>query len=418
MSVRFPVVFVDLDGTLLPQTTVSALTAAWLGRRGALDELERRYRAGQISNAVLAETSAGWFAGRNIDEISEALLAACWIEGIADTVARLRSAGAYVALATVSWRFAAEVVAERYGFDACSGTEMALEKGRLTGVVSRSFDAEDKAAFVDDVCARQGVPTSAAAAIGDSRSDLPTFARVGFSIALNADDAAREAATVSLDTEDLRDVLPLLLEPPADKLAMTRSRDLEAELQSILLADHWFVDVLRAIRHCDPPNWVVGSGVVRNIVWDHLHGFERRTPVKDVDVAIFDPTDPSRGRDEELEAELQGHLPAVPWEVTNQAGVHLWYEREFGTAISPIRSIEDAVSRWPETATAVAVKLLNDDRLDVVAPFGLDDLLQMVLRRNPKQVTREYFRRRVQSKKIRQTWPKVTVIDEEVLRGR
>jgi phosphoserine phosphatase len=37
------------------------------------------------------------------------------------------------------------------------------------------------------------------------------FERVGFSVALNGDDTARAAATVALDTDDLRDVLPLLL---------------------------------------------------------------------------------------------------------------------------------------------------------------------------------------------------------------
>jgi hypothetical protein len=73
----------------------------------------------------------------------------------------------------------------------------------------------------------------------------------------------------------------------------------------------------------------------------------------------------------------------VPWEVTNQAGVHLWYTTKFGYPIEPIRSIEDAVARWPETATSVAVRLRADDTLQVVAPVGLDDLLGMVLRRKP-----------------------------------
>jgi phosphoserine phosphatase len=46
---------------------------------------------------------------------------------------------------------------------------------------------------------------------GNSRSDLPAFRRAGFSVALNADDAARAAATITVDTDDLRDVLSLLV---------------------------------------------------------------------------------------------------------------------------------------------------------------------------------------------------------------
>lgn len=47
-------------------------------------------------------------------------------------------------------------------------------------------------------------------AVGDSRSDLPPFAAAGGPVALNATQDARKAATYTLDTEDLRDVLPFL----------------------------------------------------------------------------------------------------------------------------------------------------------------------------------------------------------------
>jgi phosphoserine phosphatase len=88
---------------------------------------------------------------------------------------------------------------------------MEVADGRLAGVVSRYCEAGDKASFVEEVCARRGVGVLDAAAVGDSRSDVPMFERVGFSVALNGDDTARAAATAALETDDLRDVLPLLL---------------------------------------------------------------------------------------------------------------------------------------------------------------------------------------------------------------
>jgi phosphoserine phosphatase len=51
---------------------------------------------------------------------------------------------------------------------------------------------------------------SQVAAIGDSRSDVPLFRRVGMSIALNATPDARAVANHVLDTDDLRDVSALL----------------------------------------------------------------------------------------------------------------------------------------------------------------------------------------------------------------
>lgn len=212
---RFPVVFFDLDGTLLRGIS-TALLADWVGKHGALDELERDYRDGLISNAVVAETSAPWFEGLSLEDVARVLDGAAWIDGIADVVAELRSGGVYVAVATVSWSFSAEIVARRYGFDAWCGTEMAVVGGRAAGTVTRHCDADEKAAFAAKLCADRGVALSAAAAVGDSRSDLPMFAQLGYSIALNADDAARAAATTAIDTDDLRDLLPLLLDTRAN----------------------------------------------------------------------------------------------------------------------------------------------------------------------------------------------------------
>jgi phosphoserine phosphatase len=198
-----PAVFFDLDGTLLRGTSVSAATAEWLGRAGELDALERDYAAGRVSNAEIASVSAPWFAGVAVADAEEALAGLSWIEGIEDVVRALP----FCAIATVTASWAAEWAARRFGFAAWSGTEMAVADGRLTGVVAKHFDAQDKAAWVSDVCAARGVPLAEAVAVGDSRSDLPTFEVVGKSIALNADEAARAAADVAIDTDDLRDLL-------------------------------------------------------------------------------------------------------------------------------------------------------------------------------------------------------------------
>ena len=154
------------------------------------------------------------------------------------------------------------------------------------------------------------------------------------------------------------------------------------------------------------------SGVIRNLVWDRLHGYEEPTPVKDVDVAFFDPDNMSRERDKGIDRALRQRLPDLPWEVTNQAGVHLWYEAKFSHPIPPIVSLEDGISRNPETATSVGLRLDDDDAITVIAPLGLRDLFGLTLRRNPRQVSRDYFLQRLREKHITKLWPKVSVIVE------
>jgi phosphoserine phosphatase len=206
----YPVVVFDLDGTLLRGTTVSLLLAQWLGREGEVSELERAFHAHEISNSVVADTSAGWLAGKSVAEAWGVLEDGSWIDGMAETFQVLAGAQVSLLLGTITWSFAAEMLRERYGFQAVSGTEMQASNGVLSGVVSRYFDEHDKLRFVEDWCAQSGYSMSQVAAIGDSRSDVPLFHRAGMSIALNATPDAQAAATHVLDTENLRDVLALL----------------------------------------------------------------------------------------------------------------------------------------------------------------------------------------------------------------
>jgi len=212
---RFPpVVVFDLDGTLLRGTSVAMFLAGRLGHAGTLDALERAFVAGEISSHAIADASAAQYTGRAIEEIASLLAEAPWIDGLAATLAELRDAGSHVLLATITWRFAAETLQRRHGFDAVSGTEIEISGGVVGGGVTRYFDEHDKRDFVVGWCAGRGIPLTEVVAVGDSRSDIPVFAAVGRSIAFNATAEARAAASVALDTDDLRDVLPLLRARP------------------------------------------------------------------------------------------------------------------------------------------------------------------------------------------------------------
>jgi uncharacterized protein len=95
----------------------------------------------------------------------------------------------------------------------------------------------------------------------------------------------------------------------------------------------------------------------------------------------------------------------------NQAAVRTWYQARFGARVAPLDSAAAGVATWPETATAVAVRLYADDGLEVLAPCGLADLLDGVCRRNPCRVTVEEYRRRLVRKRVPERWPKVVIID-------
>jgi hypothetical protein len=181
------------------------------------------------------------------------------------------------------------------------------------------------------------------------------------------------------------------------------------DLEDIVRTTPWLLAALEAARDVDPPDWLLGAGAVRTAVWDRLHGFDPSEP-KDVDVVFFDPDDLSPARDAQVEQALRDRAPQIPWDTKNQAAVHLWYPRRFGYEVEPLTSSADGVATWPETAVCVGLRLDGHDRLTVVAPYGLDDLLGLVHRRNPRRVSVEEYERRLRDKRIAQRWPNARIV--------
>lgn len=194
--------------------------------------------------------------------------------------------------------------------------------------------------------------------------------------------------------------------PPAADEAALRER-----LVALVRDEAWLMRALRAVRALRLPEWCIGAGTVRNLVWDALHGLEGPVPGSDVDVAHFDAVDLGADRDSALQARLCGICPELPWEVTNQAGVHLWFEQHFGHPVAPLETLEEAVASWPEYATAVGLTLDADDRIGVIAPHGLGDLFAMTVRRNPARVSLRTYRERIERKRYTQRWPRVRVVE-------
>ncbi|MDQ4627504.1 nucleotidyltransferase family protein [Janthinobacterium lividum] len=193
---------------------------------------------------------------------------------------------------------------------------------------------------------------------------------------------------------------------------MSTQAELAARLRAIVRSTPWCMQVLHAVAQLGLPDCCIGAGAVRNLVWDALHGYAHPSALSDVDVAYFDAHDSSPEIETQLRQRLATLLPGVPWEVCNQARVHLWFEDEFGYAVPPLLSLDDAIATWPEFATSVGIYLQPDGEIGIVAPHGLDDLFNMVVRRNPARISLDGYAQRLASKDYAARWPRVTIISQ------
>lgn len=177
----------------------------------------------------------------------------------------------------------------------------------------------------------------------------------------------------------------------------------------MLFSDKRLMRILSLAREANLPNWYIGAGLIRNYVWDFLHGWPQRTPIRDVDFIYYSPDAIDEVR---VRAMLAKKMPKIDWDLKNSAFVHAWYANK-GIVRPALKSSEEDIDGWPETASCVGVRLQADDELLIYVPYEVDDLLNMVFRRNKNNqysVNEEVFRKRVIDKKIKERWPKVKII--------
>lgn len=177
------------------------------------------------------------------------------------------------------------------------------------------------------------------------------------------------------------------------------------QLQAMIAADNERMHVLRLVRELDLPDCWVAAGFVRCCEWDHLH---QRSPwplPHDIDVIWYDPSKATQAHDAMLESSLRARDGTLGWSVKNQARMH---ERN---ADLPYLTASDAMRYWPETATAVGVRLNDLADIDIAAPFGLHDLFDLVVRPTGRFLTakQSVYAGRVRGKNWQGAWPKLRI---------
>jgi hypothetical protein len=157
------------------------------------------------------------------------------------------------------------------------------------------------------------------------------------------------------------------------------------------------------------PNWYLGAGAIAQTIWNDAHTYPPDHGIADYDLVYFDPADLSA--ESEHAAERAAHAAfgqsGVRIDVTNEARVHLWYEQKFGVKLEPYQSAEAAIATWPTTATSIGATN-RAGRFELYAPFGTSDLLNLIVRPNKTQVTRQVYEAKVA--RWSAIWPRLTII--------
>jgi len=177
----------------------------------------------------------------------------------------------------------------------------------------------------------------------------------------------------------------------------------EQDILNLIQKDEWMMKVLKIAEQQKLKDWVIGAGFVRNKIWDYLHGFKNKeVDTNDIDLVYFDKDGNNKEKDKKLSQQLSDKTK-INWQIKNQFYMH---EKN---NLPPYKSTIDALSKWTETATGIGVKIKNN-KLTLVAPNGINDLVNLVVRPSPKfPESIDIIKQRVKDKKWLEKWPKLKV---------
>jgi uncharacterized protein len=192
--------------------------------------------------------------------------------------------------------------------------------------------------------------------------------------------------------------------PPIRLQTVARERFLSAVLRNPVIDA-----ILDRAGALELPDWWLTGGAVFQTVWNVIDGRDPAAGINDYDLFYFDAADLSEHGENGVRARaaaLFTDLDATV-EVCNEARVHLWYERYFGTPAQPFTDARDAIDHFVSPVCMYAVSRAADGAIAVYAPHGYDDLFGQHVRPNPGLAQPEVYA--AKTERWRQEWPRLVV---------
>ncbi|MEM7528369.1 MAG: nucleotidyltransferase family protein [Pseudomonadota bacterium] len=195
-------------------------------------------------------------------------------------------------------------------------------------------------------------------------------------------------------------------QPYSRRFAGLDARRQEEAAREIILGCPPLMRTLRTLRETGLPDaWLV-SGALYGNIWNTLTGRACDHGVKDYDILYFDPDTSYEAEDAVIRRWTPAFAVDPPHEIRNQARVHLWYEAHFGQPYAPLSETREAIRRFASTTHAIGARL--NPKLEIYAPYGLDDIFSLRLAPNTRLENHATHERKARRQMA--AWPELTFV--------
>lgn len=193
----------DLDGTLLRGATICEVLAERFDMQDRMRAIEQLRDIADISAA--RQEMLNWYGDVPTEKLCDDLERVEIAPGAAEAFELLASRRVPTVIVSVTWAFAVEWFARRFGAAAWVGTSLTA-----AGAIEH-FWPHDKPEWLSQYASKLSVELAEVAAVGDSHGDIPMLARVGRPVFVGAQLPAQLGHALHKPNANLREIAEIIL---------------------------------------------------------------------------------------------------------------------------------------------------------------------------------------------------------------
>ena len=180
-----------------------------------IDEMAtfRQYLRGEFDYLEFMRKDIGFWGHVHVNKIRKILNQVPIMPGAEDTLGMLNKNGYVSAIISSGIGILAEKLKKKLGINYVFANELLKDKnGILTGEGNPVVPLWEKDKILHQLLNKLSIKPNQCAVVGDSIFDISLFDLAGFSIAFNSKDKrVNDIADVSIESDDLRDILPYFI---------------------------------------------------------------------------------------------------------------------------------------------------------------------------------------------------------------
>ncbi|MGT2912138.1 nucleotidyltransferase family protein [Streptococcus cameli] len=182
---------------------------------------------------------------------------------------------------------------------------------------------------------------------------------------------------------------------------------MKEKMKQLLASDPDIQCILRILAKLQLQDAWLCAGTVRNFLWNHLSGkpaFDKET---DIDLIFYDKKI-SWEETSKIEENLKIRYPQYKWELKNQVDMHIHSPNTL-----PYQSARDAMSKYPETCTAIGIRYTGENDMELFLPYGIESITSFLIeptphfREDPQRMA--VYKERLAKKDWFSKWPQLRI---------